>query len=82
MVNKFLSTNIYTGFIGADKENVYPSPIRGTYPASGSGPATLNWPTDLALKPNWIVENVVAGSLGDLNHYAVMPGSPYKTLLK
>jgi len=77
MGSKFLSTNLYTGTVLAANANVFPSPIRGTYPASGTGPATLDWPTSTFVKANWGTDIVPAGSLGFFSQYILLPGSPF-----
>jgi hypothetical protein len=44
MASKFLTTNLYVGTIAAAAANIYPIPIKGTYPAGGTAITTLNWP--------------------------------------
>jgi hypothetical protein len=81
MANKFLTTNKFTGTVTTAQTSVYPSPIRGTYPASGTGTAiaSIEWPIATQNRINWFPDAVVAGDIGPFSAWANLAGSPFST---
>jgi hypothetical protein len=77
MNSKFLATNTYVGTIAAAAASIYPTPIKGTFPASGTAIASITWPTAVQNRLNWFPNSVVSGNVGDFVAYANLAGSPY-----
>jgi len=80
LTGKFLATNLYTGTVAAANANVYPTPIRATYPASCTGAACIGfeWPVASA-HDNWFPDANSAGNIGNFVAYANYEGSPFLT---
>ena len=74
---KFLATNIYTGTYAATEANIFPSPIRNTYPSGCTGTACFNYDWTEATRGNWFAMNNAAGSYGSFKYYANYEGSPF-----
>ena len=81
MGGKFLTTNLYTGTVTADQTGIFPTPIRGTYPSSGTAISSIEWPISAEAHANWFPDSIPAGNVGNFVAYANFEGSPFMTTL-